>query len=70
MRLGSLIVAASARVPARISGSANVAVLDARMRSHESASSNPPPTAIPLTAAITGLSSPGSSCNPPKPPTP
>ena len=70
MRFGSLMVAASARVPARISGRANDAVLDARIMSHASASSNPPPTAIPLTAAMTGLSSPGSSCRPANPPAP
>ena len=62
MRFGSLMVAASAKVPARISGSANEAVFDARIMSNERASSNPPPTAMPLTAAMAGLSSPGSSC--------
>ena len=37
MRFGSLMVAASASVPARISGSANDAVPEARIRSQESA---------------------------------
>ena len=49
---------------------ANEAALEARIMSHESASSNPPPTAMPLTAAMTGLSSPGSSCRPANPPAP
>ena len=70
MRRGSLMVAASARVPALISGRLNEADSAARMRSQERAISKPPPTAMPLTAAMTGLLRSGSSCRPPKPPTP
>ena len=53
MRLGSLIDAASATVPERISGKANVAVSDAIRMSQESASSSPPPQQMPLIAAMT-----------------
>src|SRR3989338_258990 len=70
MRLGSLIEAASATVPERISGSAKVALAEHRIRSADSASSRPPPQQMPFTAAITGLFRLGSSCKPPKPPTP
>ena len=70
MRRGNLMVAASATVPELISGSANVACSAAMMMSAEIISSKPPPKAMPFTAAMTGLFSPGSSCRPPKPPTP
>ena len=70
MRFGNLMLAASATVPALISGRPKRAAEDARIRSQDSASSNPPPTAMPLTAAINGLFSPGSSWMPPNPPTP
>jgi hypothetical protein len=39
-------------------------------RSAAMAISNPPPTAMPLTAAMTGVARSGSSGKPPKPPTP
>ncbi len=70
MRLGSLMVAASATVPERISGSAKRAWSAAMIKSADKASSKPPPTAMPLTAAITGLLRSGSICRPPNPPTP
>ena len=70
IRRGSLMVAASAMVPARASGSAKRACSAATIRSADKASSKPPPTAIPLTAAITGLFKLGSCCSPPNPPTP
>ncbi|MNT42282.1 hypothetical protein D3C72_1786990 [compost metagenome] len=41
--------------PSLISGWPNLAVSDAMMKSHIIASSQPPPSAKPLTAAITGL---------------
>ena len=67
---GSLIEAASAIVPERISGNAKVAWAAARIISQESAISSPPPQQIPFIAAMTGLLSWGSSCKPPKPPIP
>jgi hypothetical protein len=70
MRFGSLIEAASATVPDRISGRAKVACSAARMMSADSANSSPPPQAMPFTAAITGLFRPRNSCSPPKPPLP
>ena len=56
---GNLIVAASAKVPDLISGNAKRTWSAAMMRSADSANSNPPPTAIPLMAAMTGLLRPG-----------
>ena len=53
-----------------LSGSAQLALSDATIRSQDSASSNPPPQQMPFTAQITGLFRFGSSCNPPTPPTP
>ena len=69
-RFGSFTAAASAKVPARISGSAKLALAEASIRSHDSANSQPPPTAMPFTAAMRGLFSAGNSWMPPKPPTP
>ena len=70
MRRGSFMEAASATVPDWISGRAKVACSAAMRMSQDSAISKPPPKASPLMAQMTGLLSPGSSCKPPKPPTP
>ena len=43
-----------AAMPSETSGRPNFAFAEARMKSHASASSQPPPSAKPLTAAITG----------------
>ena len=45
------------KIPTLTSGSPNVASRDATIRSHASASSNPPASANPSTAAITGTGS-------------
>lgn len=49
------------------SGSANAAFSDATIRSHANAISKPPPSARPLTAAITGLTMPKRDVSPPQP---
>ena len=54
------------KIPTLTSGSPNVAPAPATIRSQASASSNPPPSAIPSTAAIVGT---GSSCSRPISPT-
>ena len=57
-------------IPKVASGTKNSAVLAAIIRSAASANSKPPPTAKPLTAAITGLSKSHNSVSPAKPPGP
>ena len=58
----------SATIPMVASGSANVACSAATIRSADSASSKPPPMAIPLTAAMTGLPTSKNSVSPANPP--
>lgn len=61
---------ASASIPSFISGSANSATSLATIWSAASASSRPQPSAMPFTAAMTGLSSTKNSVSPAKPPAP
>ena len=61
---------ASGRMPSAGSGSQNWAWSAATIRSAAIAISKPPPTAMPLTAAMTGVERSGSSRKPPNPPTP
>ena len=49
------MLAASATVPERISGRANDAFSEAKIRSQDKAISNPPPQQIPLPEQIKGL---------------
>src|SRR5882762_2260722 len=70
MRRRSLMVPASASTPTLISGSANFACSSMTMMSVPSTISKPPPQAMPLTAAIRGLSRLRGWFRPPNPPTP
>src|SRR6185437_4229989 len=70
MRRRSLIVPASASTPTLISGSANRACSSMTMMSQPSTSSKPPPQAMPLTAAMSGLSRLRGWLRPAKPPLP
>src|SRR5579863_4635305 len=64
------MVPASASTPTLISGSANLACSSITMMSVPSTISKPPPQAMPLTAAMSGLSRLRGWFRPPKPPTP
>ncbi len=68
--LGSRTVPTSGMIPTAGSGRKNEAWSTATTRSALMASSKPPPTAMPLTAAMIGLLRSGSSGKPPKPPAP
>ena len=57
-------------MPKVASGTKNSAVSAAIIRSAAKANSKPPPTASPLTAAMTGLSRSHNSVSPAKPPSP
>src|ERR1700694_2010928 len=70
MRRRSLMVPASASIPTLISGSANLASSSMTMMSGPSTISKPPPQAMPLTAAIRGLSRLCGWFRPPNPPAP
>ena len=67
-RCRSTMPPSSGRRPTRASGRPNVASSAAMMRSHPKAISRPPPSAWPLTRAMTGTSSVVRSAMPPKPP--
>src|SRR2546429_290916 len=70
MRRRSLMVPASASTPTLISGSANFACSSITMMSVPSTISKPPPQAMPLTAAMRGLSRLRGWFKPPNPPAP